>query len=137
MRTKSLWLGVLLMVFAGALTLGARRSLSAAIEVAPDPARPGEALAVTTSLTNNTNALESVTVSLQMRGPCGVAASKAYKVLLAAHGTDTSKAAFQAPSCPGGYEAVMTVSDDRDGILIGSKMRTFEVINKSSIADAK
>ena len=137
MKTRSGWLIGTLLVIASALALNAGRSMTAALEVSPNPARPGERLAVTSSLTNNSNDLETVTVSVEMRGPCGMAASKGYKVLLNPHASDTSKAAFQAPACPGGYAAVLTVSDDRDGVLLSKATKNFEVIARNTVADAK
>jgi hypothetical protein len=66
--------------------------MTASMDVAPNPVLPGDALAVTSSLTNNTSDVQVFAVSIQMRGPCGVTASKGYKVLLNGHQTDTSKA---------------------------------------------
>ncbi len=136
MRTRTAWLCGLVVILAGAMALNAKRSMTASLNVAPNPAHAGEALELTSSLTNNTNGIQTVTVLLQMRGPCGMAASKAYKVLLDAHGSDTSKAAFQAPACLGAYEATLSVSDDRDGVLVGTTIKNFEVIGKNSGADA-
>ena len=137
MRTRLPYIAGLLVVLACALALNAKRSFSASLEVAPNPARPGEMLAVTSSLTNQTADTESMTVSVEMRGPCGVAASKTYKVLLNGHQTDTSKARFQAPVCLGAYQAVLTVSDDRDGMLVGTSSKNFEVITKAGRANGK
>ena len=127
MRSRLFWLVGLLAIVLFAVMLQAKRSMTTVLDVAPNPARPGEALAVTSSLTNNTNDVETVTVSVQMRGPCGVTASKTYKLLLNAHQSDTSKASFHTPDCTGGYEAILTVSDDRDSALIGETTKTFEV----------
>lgn len=134
MRSRLPWLLGMVMVMCCALVLHAKRPMLAALEVAPNPAHPGEVLAVTSSLTNNTNELATVTVSVQMRGPCGVSASKAYKLLLAAHQSDTSKASFQAPACPGGYQATLTISDDRDSAVLGSTTKAFEIAQPQSSA---
>lgn len=127
MRSRFPWLVVLMVIILCAVMLQAKRSVTAVLEVAPDPAHPGEALAVTSSLTNNTNEVAVVTVSVHMRGPCGETASKAYKLLLNAHQSDTSKASFQAPSCVGGYQATLTVSDDRNSALLGETTKAFEI----------
>lgn len=127
MRSRFPWLVALMVITLCAVMLQAKRSMTAVLEVAPDPAHPGEALAVTTSLTNNTNVVAAVTVSVHMRGPCGEAASKTYKLLLNAHQSDTSKASFQAPNCIGGYQATLTVSDDRDSALLGETTKAFEI----------
>ena len=131
MRTRLPYIAALIVVLACALALDAKRSCSTSIEVTPNPARPGEVLAVTSSLTNHTTDIENMTVSVEMRGPCGVAASKTYKVLLNGHQTDTSKASFQAPVCLGAYQAVLTVSDDGNGTLVGTSSKNFEVITRS------
>ena len=133
MRTRFPWLLALLMVVGFALVVQGKRTMSAVLEVAPNPAHPGEALAVTSSLTNNTNDVAIITVTVQMRGPCGVSASKAYKLLLNAHQSDTSKASFQAPSCPGEYRATLTVSDDRDSALVGETTKAFEIAKPVSV----
>lgn len=137
MEMRLSWLVVAALILGSTSPAGAKRRMKADLEVGPDPARAGEELAVTSSLTNNSDAVESVTVSLQMRGPCGVTASKGYKLLLSAHASDSSKSAFQAPPCPGGYTAVLTVSDGADGELLSTTTKTFEVVTKQTVARAK
>ncbi len=132
MRLRWAWLVGLMVITLGALVLQAKRPVTTVLEVAPDPAHPGEALAVTTSFTNNTNEVTAVTVSMQMRGPCGTTASKTYKLLLNAHQSDTSKTSFQAPSCTGGYQATLTVSDDRDSTVMGTVTRAFQIMKPVS-----
>ncbi len=133
-RTRTL--ATLLLCLACALVLNAKHPLTANLEVAPNPVQSGEPLAVTSSLTNNTNGVQNIAAAMQLRGPCGVTGSRAYKLLLDAHQTDTSKALYQAPPCPGEYQATLTVSD-LDGALLGSASAKFEVSAKANAEGSK
>ena len=126
MRKHSPWLMTLLLFLAGTLMLNARRPLMTTLDVAPNPAQSGQELAVNSSLTNNSSDVQMVTVQLQMRGPCGVSASRGYKVVLNSHQSEAAKTAFRAPACPGGYQAILTASD-HDGGLLGTSATNFEV----------
>jgi len=136
MRTRTLRLATFPLILACVLALNAKRPMTASMDVAPNPVLPGDALAVTSSLTNNTSDVQVFAVSTQMRGPCGVTASKGYKVLLNGHQTDTSKASFQAPACPGGYQATLTVSDN-DGAVLGTASASFAVIARATSGGSK
>ncbi len=133
-RTRTL--ATLLLCLACAVVLDAKHPLTANLEVAPNPVQSGEALSVTSSLTNNTNGMQNISAAMQMRGPCGVTGSRAYKLLLDAHQTDTSKALYQAPTCPGEYQATLTVSD-LDGTVLGTAAMKFEVSARTNAEGTK
>jgi hypothetical protein len=126
MQARSLCLSSILLLLILAVGVEAKRPLAARLEVAPNPAQIGEPLSVSTSLTNNSNDLQVVTVHVNMHGPCGVNVTKGYKVLLNGHATDASKTPLRAPSCPGAFEATLTASDV-NGTLLGAASTKFEV----------
>jgi hypothetical protein len=126
MRIRMLCLTGFVLLLGVAASVDAKRPLATQLDVAPNPARLGEALSVNASLTNNSNDMQVVTVLVQMHGPCGVNVSRGYKVLLDAHATDASKSPFRAPSCPGAFEATLTASDP-NGALLGTAAAKVEV----------
>ena len=136
MRVRSLRLASLLLILAFALVLNAKRPMSAKLDVAPNPVRPGETLAITSALINNTNELQTIAVLVEVSGPCGVTASRGYKILLNGHESDTSKASFQAPACAGGYQATLTASS-HDGVLLGTASASFEVSPRETAGNSK
>ena len=104
----------------------AKQPVKMSVDVAPAAIVAGQALAITSSVTNHSDDAQSFTVQIEMRGPCGVSGSKGYKVLLTAGQSDKSQASFPAPSCVGEYDAVMTIAD-HDGSIIGTATRRFHV----------
>ena len=124
-------------IISGALLLHAKRPISASVDVAPTPIKAGAALGVTSSLTNHSKNAQAVSVSIEMRGPCGVTASRGYKVMMIGGGTDTVKASLSAPTCPGNYEATMVLSD-HDGSILGTANAHFQVLpRETAIAAGK
>ena len=130
--------GILLLILAlgGGVAVNAKRPMTATVDVDPKPVQTGEPLSIISTLTNNTDDVQPLAASVQMRGPCGVAASRGYTVLLKGRQSDTSKASFRAPVCPGAYQATLTVSD-HDGAVLGRSSVNFKVLPKEMAAGSK
>ena len=124
-------------ILSGAFVLNAKRPMTASVEVVPTPIKAGAELGVTSSLTNHGRNAQAVSVTVEMRGPCGVTAGRGYKIMLSGGGTDVSKLTLRAPGCPGDYEATILISD-HDGSLLGTASAHFQVLpRETTVASTK
>ena len=127
MRTRFVWMLCIVIVLLTSGVANAGKPMTAAVSADPSPVKPGEPLALTSSVTNHSRERQVVSVQIDVSGPCGASSSHGYKAVLTARQTDTAKANYTAPACVGDYRATMSVING-EGKLVGTATTTFHVI---------